>query len=171
MDEKLKKLADAVVVQQKKFEIFKTKMQLDGLEAITKTCMDKYNKDETAYENMLTEMVATAQSGSYKYNLFSVERVNVIANFVLPCYAVKTDMLKNIIFYPEEHNIPWLNTLNTAEKNKRYGFLKTYVNIAAKQVCNNMVDSFTKYCKSKSVNLQIKNECNSEDPHAYVKWN
>lgn len=162
INDKLKFLAEYVTKQRNESRDYSNVYELPedftDLEKYSQECIDKYNKNPVTLDHLINN----AKGGYSSYDLFTTKKYNI--NYYDSHCILFDPPRSSSEKQPGQNNLAYLKTEEITKKQN------DLLNVAGKKVCNHVVDSFKKYCRSNELDIKIKDECNSEKPNASVYW-
>jgi hypothetical protein len=154
----LAKYATKQRTERKDYKLYEFPEEFIDLNKYSQECIDKYDKTPVTIDDLIHK----ARNGFISYNLFSIKKDN-LSHY--DTHSVLFDPPRSKVEkQPEQNNLVYLQTEEITKKQTES------FNVASKKVCNHIVDSFKKYCLSNELDIKITDNCNSENPNAYVYW-
>jgi hypothetical protein len=162
INDKLKFLADYVTKRRNESRdynnVYEFPEEFTDLDKYSQECIDTYNKNPVTVECLINK----AKCGYFIYDLFSIKKDDT---YYFDSRCILFDPPRSKVEKQTEQNS--LAYLKAEEITKKQTIL---LNVAGKKVCNHVVDSFKKYCRTNELDIKIRDECNSESPNAYIFW-
>jgi hypothetical protein len=162
INDKLKFLANYATKQRNESRdysnVYKIPEEFTDLDKYSEECIDNYSKNPVTLEHLINK----ARGGFFMYDLFTIKKHN-INHYDSHCIIFDPPRSPSEK-QPVQNNLAYLKTEEITKKQN------DLLNVAGKRVCNNIVDSFKKYCRSNELDIKIRDECNSEKPNASVYW-